>query len=77
MMKLYLVNCGYYEQGLMNGLFEMHVTLPIVAESLDEAKVRAKVHEFFTTREIRAHVDGIVCLEEVDGYGISLNKVGI
>lgn len=73
-MKLFLVNCGYYEQGLMNGLFEMHVTLPIAAVNVDEAKLRAKAHDFFAERGIKAHVDGIVCLDEVDGYRLELVK---
>ena len=71
-MKLFLVNCGYYEQGLMNGLFEMHVTLPVAAISEDEAKSRAKADEFFVMRGLRAHVDGIMEIKEANGHLIRL-----
>ena len=74
MKKLYLVNCGYYERGLMDGLFEMHITLPVVAENVETAKVSAKAHEFFVSREIRVHVDGITELKEVSGYPVRFSE---
>jgi len=69
-MKLFLANCGYYEPAILDGIFEMHITLPIVAETLEAAKVKAKEHEFFVSRGIRVHVDGITELREVDGYEV-------
>lgn len=74
--KLFLVNCGYYEKEILGGLFEMHVTLPIVAMDAATARARAKVYPFFVERGIHAHVDGIAELTEADGYRIELLKQG-
>ena len=70
-MKLFLVNCGYYEREFFDGLFEMHVTVPIVAESRDEAKLKVKSQPYFEKH--RMHVDGIYELERAGDYKIALN----
>lgn len=34
-MKLYLVHCGFYDEEVSEGIYEFHVNLPVIAESLD------------------------------------------
>lgn len=70
-MKLFLVNCGYYEREFFDGLFEMHVTVPVAAPTLEEAKLQVKNQPYFQKHKM--HVDGIYELDRVDGHRIALN----
>jgi hypothetical protein len=67
-MKLYIVHCGFYDPEFLNGVFEFHVDLPIVATSLDEAKVKVRATHTFQAKQM--HIDGIHELKSVSGYEI-------
>jgi hypothetical protein len=71
-MKLFLIHCGYYDEGLFNGAFESHVNFFLIADSVEAAKAKAKLNEAF--KEKRMHIDGIQEISMVDGYEIALKK---
>ncbi len=71
-MKLYLVHCGFYDNDICDGIFESHVNLYVVAESFDEAKVKAKQQAIFKNK--RMHVDGLQEIKTVDGFDIGLTE---
>ena len=37
-MKLYLIHVGFYDSGLMDGLYEQHGNFFVVAKNVKEAK---------------------------------------
>jgi hypothetical protein len=71
-MQLFLVHCGYYDQGAFEGVFEAHADLFVVAEDFVAAKARAKEHPEFKRRKM--HVDGMLRVEAVDGYRVRLEE---
>ena len=71
-MQLYLVHCGYYDKGAFEGVFEAHADLFVVAENFAGAKARAKDHPEFKRRKM--HVDGMLRVEAVDGYRVTLAR---
>lgn len=71
-MKLYLVHCGYYDQEIMDGLYEGHVNLFVAAESFEEARSKAKRHPLF--QEKRMHVDGLQQIDAIDGFRVTLEE---
>ena len=71
-MKLFLIHCGYYDEDLFSGSFESHVNFFLVAESVEEAKTKAKSQEEFTRK--RMHIDGVQEVIAVNGYEIHLQK---
>ena len=68
MRHLYLVHCGYYETEPDAGLYEKHTNFLVVADSLADARERARALPDFRRR--RMHVDGLQEIEAVDGFRI-------
>ena len=71
-MKLYLVHCGFYENEVMDGVYESHVNFFVVAESFEDARARAKRNALFQKK--RMHVDGLQQLDAIDGYRVALEE---
>lgn len=72
MQNLYLVHCGFYDLELCDGIYESHVNFFVVADSFENARV--KVKELPEVQAKRMHVDGIQCIEAVNGFRIALTK---
>lgn len=72
MNKLFIIHCGYYEE-LGGGKFEMHVNLPTVAQTIEEARVKIKLHTDFITKKM--HIDGIQMLDQVGDYLIRCESI--
>ncbi len=71
MKKLYQIHCGYYDPSVAQAVYEFHVNYFVVAESFEEARLKAKeVPEF---KEKKMHVDGVVEINAIDGYQVSLS----
>ena len=68
--KLYLVHAGFYDLDLLEGVFEQHINFFVVAESFEEARLKAKIHPDFKNRKM--HVDGLQEIEAVDGHRVQL-----
>lgn len=71
-MKLFLVHCGFYDPQVSNGLYEFHVNLPVVAETFEGARIKAKSEPEFLQK--RMHIDGIQMIEAVKGYRLELSE---
>lgn len=71
-VKLYLVHVGYYDTGLGQGIFESHADIVIAAESFEEARTKAKAHGLSHGQKV--HIDGMLRIDVVDGYEISLQE---
>lgn len=69
-MNLYMAHVGFYEQDL--GIYELHSNLFVVANNMQEAKEKIKQKEIFLTKKM--HIDGLLEISSVDGYGIILKK---
>lgn len=67
-MKLYMVHCGFYNAMSTQDLFECHTNFLIVASTAKEAKSKAQARPDFQER--RMHIDGILEIEEVEGFKI-------
>ncbi len=67
-MRLYLIHCGFYDEEISNGIYEFHVNIPIVAETVELAKSRVRQNLIFKSKKM--HIDGIQEVESVDGYEI-------
>ncbi|MDD5769475.1 MAG: DUF1543 domain-containing protein [Candidatus Gracilibacteria bacterium] len=66
--KLYGVYLGGKKS---NGILEDHDLIFVVASSEDEAKLLAKSKTWIKNE---LHTDGIICVENIDGYKINLIK---
>lgn len=73
--KIYLIHCGYYDEEVSNGIFEFHINIPVVAETLQEAKEKVRKNTHFLSRKM--HIDGIQEIEKIDGYKIQLIATGM
>ena len=71
-MKLYLVNCGFYDMEIADGIYESHTNFFIAANSFQDARVKAK--ELATFQSKRMHVDGIQEINIVSGHRVFLEK---
>lgn len=71
-MKLYLVHVGFYNETWGSNVFESHTNFFVVAENAKDA--RAKVKEKEEVKKYRMHVDGILEINQIDGYKIELSK---
>ncbi len=69
-MNLYLIHCGYYDEEISGGIYEFHVNIPVVAETLDDAKKRVRLEPLFARKKM--HIDGIQEVKTVAGYRIEL-----
>lgn len=71
-MKLYLVHCGYYDNAVLEGVYESHVNFFVVAESFEQARAKAKQNALY--QEKRMHVDGLQQLDAIDGFRLNLTE---
>lgn len=71
-MKLYLVHVGFYNDTWGSGIFENHTNFFVVAEDIKAAKDQVKAKS--EVQKYRMHIDGIVELQQIDGYKIELSK---
>jgi hypothetical protein len=69
-MKLYLAYLGMYDDKY--GMYELHISRHVVAESISDAKKRLKANIDFKERKM--HIDGIQEINVIDGYLISIDK---
>lgn len=69
-MHLYLVHVGFYNETWGHNVFENHTNFFVVAENPQDA--RAKVKAKGEVKQWRMHIDGIIHIEQVDGYKIEL-----
>lgn len=69
-MKLFLVHCGFYNETWGSNIFENHTNFFVVAESAAAAKKQVK--EKPECQNLRMHIDGIIEIQQVDGYQIEL-----
>ena len=69
-MKLYLVHAGFYDDNVSSGFYESHTNYFVVADNVKSAKLKARsIKEY---RDKKMHIDGIMEVNEVDGYNINL-----
>ncbi len=71
-MKLYLVHCGFYDQKIGDNIYEFHTNLFVVASSFEDAKIKIKSDPLFKKKKM--HIDGMVEVNKVSGFEISLKK---
>ena len=71
-MNLYSIHCGFYDEEISEGIYEFHVNIPIVAESLEQAK--AQVRKISVFQKKKMHIDGIQEIKTVNGYSIKIMK---
>ena len=71
-MKLYQMHCGYYDKAIMDGIYEFHVNIFVVADSPEAAKQQVKRTPAFIAKKM--HVDGTQVIDVVDGYKIVLEE---
>ena len=68
--KLFLIHCGFYDRKISKGIYEFHVDVPVVAESVEAAKAAIRQNAEF--REHAMHIDGIREIKGVDGFEVVL-----
>ena len=72
-MKLYLVHAGFYDDNISSGFYESHTNYFVVADNVKSAKLKARsIKEY---RDKKMHIDGIMEVNEVDGYNINLQPI--
>lgn len=71
-MKLYLIHCGYYENEIMDGVYESHVNFFVVAESFEDARAKAKQNPLYQKK--RMHVDGLQQLDAISGFRVTVEE---
>ena len=71
-MKLFLIHCGFYDEGVSLGLYESHVNYFVVAENFEEARKKAKLIPEFKAKKM--HIDGLQEINAVDGFNIKLEE---
>ena len=69
-MNLYLVHVGFYNETWGNNIFENHTNFLVVAENPQDAKAKVKAKD--EVKQWRMHIDGIIHIEQVDGYKVQL-----
>ncbi|MDG2266495.1 MAG: DUF1543 domain-containing protein [Candidatus Marinimicrobia bacterium] len=80
-MNLYLVHAGFYDEDVSSGFYESHTNYFVVSDSLKSAKLKARSIKEYQDKKM--HIDGIMEVNEVDGYNINLlpvdnrNKSGV
>ena len=72
-MKLFLIHAGFYDNDVSSGFYESHTNYFVVADNIKSAKSKARsIKEF---KDKKMHIDGIMEVNEVDGYNINLLPV--
>lgn len=69
-MKLFLVHCGYYDPHVGDGLYESHYNFFVVAGDFESARDQAKLDPLYTEKKM--HIDGLQCLETIQGHRVQL-----
>ncbi len=69
-MTLYSIHCGFYDEEISEGIYEFHVNILVVAETLESAKAKVRTHSSFQKKKM--HIDGIQEIQSVDGYKIQM-----
>ena len=69
-MKLFLIDVGFYDPDIMEGLYEQHSNYFVVAENIKGAKHKAQKKPIFKKKKM--HIDGIQELNIIDGFRIEL-----
>ena len=72
-MKLYLVHAGFYDDNISSGFYESHTNYFVVADNVKSAKSKARLIKEY--RDKKMHIDGIMEVNEVDGYNINLQPI--
>ena len=67
---LYLIHCGFYDEGVSRGVYEFHVNIPVAATSLEEAKKAVREVPEFRARKM--HIDGIQEIRALPGLIVEL-----
>jgi hypothetical protein len=70
-MNLYIIHCGFYDEEISEGIYEFHVNFPVVAESVETAKLQIRKNQMFTKKKM--HIDGIRELKTVGSYQVQLS----
>ncbi len=71
-MNLYLVHVGFYNETWGSSIFENHTNFFVVADSPAAARAQVKAKE--EVKKWRMHIDGIIEIQQIDGYKITLTK---
>ncbi len=69
-MNLYSIHCGFYDEEISEGIYEFHVNIPVVAETLEIAKTKVRQNPVFQKKKM--HIDGIQEIKTVGGFDIRL-----
>lgn len=73
-MKLYYVHCGFYDEEISEGIYEFHVNISVVAESLEAAKEKVRLEAIFQKKKM--HIDGIQEVNTVSGFEVKMIQNG-
>ncbi|MGZ3807799.1 MAG: DUF1543 domain-containing protein [Bacteriovorax sp.] len=69
-MKLFSVHCGFYDCEISEGIYEFHVNLFVVAESVSKALILVRRNSVFQKKHM--HIDGIQEIKGTNGHRIHL-----
>ena len=67
-MTLYFIHCGFYDEEILDGIYEFHVNIPVIADSIVTAKAKVRTNSAFRAKKM--HIDGIQEIKVVDGFRI-------
>ncbi len=73
-MNLFIIHCGFYDEEVSEGIYEFHINIPVVAESLEAAKSKVRLNPVFKRKKM--HIDGIEEITIVDGHRVSMVSDG-
>lgn len=71
-LKLFVVHCGFYDQDVLDGVYESHVNFVVAAASFEDARARVKLEPDFQRKKM--HVDGLQLIEAAQGYRVRLEQ---
>lgn len=71
-MRLYMIHCGFYDPEIGNGIYENHTNIFISAETIEEARSKAKALPEFKRKHM--HIDGLLEIQAVEGHQVVLQK---
>lgn len=69
-LKLFSIHCGFYDHELSEGIYEFHVNLFIIADSVTDAKNQIRHNQMFKKKQM--HIDGIQEITTVNGHHIQI-----
>lgn len=71
--KLFVVYCGYFDN-LSGGVYESKINLFIIAESLEQAKMKASLSD--QVKQYNMHIDSAQEIEMINGYTLNFQQTG-